>query len=1044
MPHPPEPKADEWSRAAGENTPPANMRFGADWLPERCRSPVFGYLAAVVLQGAAIALTWLLMQRFPSFLFATALPLLALAVVALFWGVWPGLLAMVLGVVLIDYFLLPASFSLSLTEDSLVGLLIFILVSLVILRLASQSEQARRAAGRLVISLMRERARLEAIFEAIPNTLSIHDQQGTLIQTNAAGRHGRTATDLPVLLEALPDFYQIRTPQGEPVLPEQLPVARALRGETVNGVELCIPDAAGNDRLLLTGAAPIRDHRGQIEGAVGLAHDITALRLVEQQAERHRRQLQAIQTLTDTALTHLELDDLLHEMLGRLSEVMETDNAAILLMREDGQMLVMRAEHGLEEEVADRVYVPVGRGFAGRIAASRQPMIVPDTRAFDVFNPFLRERLRSVVGVPLLLGERVLGVVHVGTATPRQFTQEDVQLLQRAADRIALAVDRTRLYADAQAARKEAEQRARELETAFESMTDGLVIFDREGRLLQMNTAARAILGLDLVADYTLGHGSPGSSRFQVRSERGQPLGLADWPISRILRGETLTGTGSVDLLVRSLNGREFQVSVSGAPVRDQAGQIIGAVSVFRDVTERRRLERRTQEALEALLETAHTLVQQSLPDAPALADGRGGLQMMARRLAALACKVLGSPRAAFRLLDPTTNLWHPLAVVGLNPEEEQQWDAGEDPSIPSEVEAQLRADETVVFEMQPVAHLGVPNPYRVRQALLVPLRVGQHLLGLLSLDYKQEPHIFTPQERALAGAVGQLAALVLERERLLHEREEQRARVLALTEANRRMDEFLGIAGHELRTPLTKIKASIQLAEHRLLAAQRQQAMPADSAQSKAFQQALEMIGRAERNVEVINRLIGDLLDVSRIQADRLELRLALVDLTQLVGEVVDEQRELQPDRVIRLELADGPVLVEADAERIVQVVVNFLTNALRYSPASQPVEVGVEVRERAARVWVRDHGPGIAPDEQGALWERFYRSSKTPVQTGSSLGLGLGLHISRTIVERHQGQVGIESVPGSGATFWFEVPLASMTPLDSLQEAQCSDIPG
>jgi signal transduction histidine kinase len=105
---------------------------------------------------------------------------------------------------------------------------------------------------------------------------------------------------------------------------------------------------------------------------------------------------------------------------------------------------------------------------------------------------------------------------------------------------------------------------------------------------------------------------------------------------------------------------------------------------------------------------------------------------------------------------------------------------------------------------------------------------------------------------------------------------------------------------------------------------------------------------------------------------------------------------------------------------------VTNYLTNALKYSPTEQPVVVGLDVAGQEARVWVRDQGPGLPPEEQARIWERFHRVKGIEVQSGTGVGLGLGLHICQTIIERHQGQVGVESSPGQGSTFWFTLPLA------------------
>jgi signal transduction histidine kinase len=149
-------------------------------------------------------------------------------------------------------------------------------------------------------------------------------------------------------------------------------------------------------------------------------------------------------------------------------------------------------------------------------------------------------------------------------------------------------------------------------------------------------------------------------------------------------------------------------------------------------------------------------------------------------------------------------------------------------------------------------------------------------------------------------------------------------------------------------------------------------------------------------------------------------------VDLAVIVQDAVAAQREAEPARGIYLEhLPDLSVPVNVDAGRIEQVVTNYLTNALKYSPVDRPVEVGIEVEAEHVRVWVRDYGEGVPLSEQERIWERFHRAQEVEVQHGTGVGLGLGLYISSMIIEHHQGQVGVQSTPGQGAIFWFTLPL-------------------
>ena len=163
--------------------------------------------------------------------------------------------------------------------------------------------------------------------------------------------------------------------------------------------------------------------------------------------------LRDIRSLTDAALSHLSADELLSALLSRVREILEADTAAVLLLDSGGHQLIATAADGLEEEVSQGVRIPVGRGFAGRIAAERRPVILDHVDHSNVLNPILLEKgIRSLAGVPLLVHGVVVGVLHVGTVHDRVFTPDDAALLQLAADRAALAVQSLRSREDHAAA----------------------------------------------------------------------------------------------------------------------------------------------------------------------------------------------------------------------------------------------------------------------------------------------------------------------------------------------------------------------------------------------------------------------------------------------------------------------------------------------------------------------------------------------------------------------------------------------------------------
>jgi signal transduction histidine kinase len=166
------------------------------------------------------------------------------------------------------------------------------------------------------------------------------------------------------------------------------------------------------------------------------------------EAERKaRRQLEHVQAVTDAALAHLELDELLDELLLRIHAILDVDTCAILLHDESTDELVARAAVGIEEEVEQGVRIPVGGGFAGRIAAERRPIVLHDVDRAHVLNPILYEKgIKTLLGVPLIARDTVIGVLHVGTLVHHRFTPDEVQLLELVGERVALAVEKARLH----------------------------------------------------------------------------------------------------------------------------------------------------------------------------------------------------------------------------------------------------------------------------------------------------------------------------------------------------------------------------------------------------------------------------------------------------------------------------------------------------------------------------------------------------------------------------------------------------------------------
>ena len=246
--------------------------------------------------------------------------------------------------------------------------------------------------------------------------------------------------------------------------------------------------------------------------------------------------------------------------------------------------------------------------------------------------------------------------------------------------------------------------------------------------------------------------------------------------------------------------------------------------------------------------------------------------------------------------------------------------------------------------------------------------------------------------------------------------------------ELEHQREEFMSIAAHELKAPLTAIQGNVQLAQRRLKNLLR----TADTLSTEEWQatlsQVISVLTRGMENFQIQTRLINDLQDLSRVQAAKLEFQLSSCDLIELVRQTVQDYQATYPQRVVGFSdpgVVSCPVLV--DAQRTRQVLSNYLTNALKYSPPEQPIEVGINVDAARVRIWVRDHGIGLSPEQQEHIWERFYQTHETVVYAATP-GLGLGLPISQALIQGQKGEVGVESVKGEGSTFWFTLPLVPM----------------
>jgi signal transduction histidine kinase len=292
-----------------------------------------------------------------------------------------------------------------------------------------------------------------------------------------------------------------------------------------------------------------------------------------------------------------------------------------------------------------------------------------------------------------------------------------------------------------------------------------------------------------------------------------------------------------------------------------------------------------------------------------------------------------------------------------------------------------------------------------LRSRVVAPLTAGDRTVGILSVC-RREANAFTPEEAEMLTLLARQVATAVQNIRV-YEAERNAAEELRRLSALRA--DFVSLVSHELRAPMASVIGCAQTL--------RQRWRELDPGQRESFLALIE--GETAR----LATLIGDVLDTSRIEAGTFPFTFGQVDLEELVREAAEVVRLGQEEVDVRTNVAPRIPPVRGDRERLRQLLLNLLSNAVKYTVAGDEIEVTAAAENSLVAVSVRDHGPGIAREEQRLVFEKFGR-----VNHGgkSKPGAGLGLFIARSIAEAHGGSLEVESEPGGGATFTLRLPLA------------------
>ncbi|MGK3960724.1 AAA family ATPase [Sorangium sp. So ce118] len=605
------------------------------------------------------------------------------------------------------------------------------------------------------------------------------------------------------------------------------------------------------------------------------------------------------------------------------------------------------------------------------VRRSRERVLLDDAAVRHPFSEdeyFAQKRPRSVLCLPIVRQARLIGLLYLeNNLVTGAFTPGRLSVIELLASQSAISLENAMLYAELEqenAERRRAEGDLKANQATLQAIVDNsaaaIYLKDREGRHLLANRQVGSILGM------------PFEEILGKTNAELLPAAVAE-AIDDHDRKVLETGAPmewEEELLLE--DGPHTFLSVKFPLGGGPTPRMLCGIST--DITERKRTERAERflaEASRRLMALGYSATFESVAQlaVPELADQ---------------CVVDvpfddGAPGDA--------------AVAGVPAERAE--------AVKSALRS-LAAASPVLPEVGDGRATPALQRLGIHAWLQVPLLARDRCLGVMALLATTPRRRYGPAELRLAEELGRRAALALDNARLFAEAQEAIAR----------RDEFLLVASHELKTPLTSLKMQAYLVERLLPRYQRAEVAP------ERIEAAFQVLNR---QIARLAHLINELLDVTRLNAGRLTLVRAPVDLAALAREVVERMGQQLADARCSVQLdLDEAVIGRWDPSRVEQVLINLLSNAMKYG-AGGPIHVVARRLADRALLAVRDHGIGIAKSDQARIFERFERA----VSVRNFGGLGLGLYIVRWLVASHGGTIRVESEPGAGATFIVELPL-------------------
>ena len=843
----------------------------------------------------------------------------------------------------------------------------------------------------------------------------------------------------------------------------------------------------GRPVYTLACTSPIRNGEGTIIGALGMFTDITERKRA---AEQEHFLAQVNKVLNSSLDYQNTLSSIAQLIVPQLADWFSIDlpNAEgqfelIELYHKDPARVqwakTLREKYPIDPDASTGAPHVVRSGQSELYSEITDEILLASVKNEEELAFARQIGFSSVMNVPLIASGRTIGVISfVSTELGRNYDQHDLVLAEEVGRRAGVALENARLY-------REAKQARDQLNIILQGVADGIIVHDKDGQIIYANEAATQLTGYALIQAMMETSPLGFLSKYEMIDEQGHPFPPSQLTHRRVFAGE-LEARATIGYRNTTTHQPERWTLVKSRSVFDDQGKSLYAITIIHDITEQKVAEEVRHQLADIVLSSSDAIIGKTLDGIVTSWNGSAE-----RMYGYTTDEIVGQPitllfprdrqdefSAIMERIKRGERLDHYETMrvrkdgtrlnvsVTVSPIKDASGEIIGASAIARDISEQKRlqaelwkskqqlevileniadgisvedVDGNIVYMNEAGAKLcGYTSSAELLKApdYLAQAEYTLHRFEILDERGKRFPLDKLPGRRALRGEKTPQAIVqyfdkdlkqrqwsLVKAQPIIDENGEVQLAVAIFSditksyEQQQRKDEFISMASHELKTPVTSLKGFTNVLQRRLT--------------QQGDEKTLHYLSRMDSQLDKLAKIINDLLDISKMRAGQLSFHNEPFDLDSLIQETVEDVQAASLSHHLLIEGKTG-VQFLGDKDRLEQIFINLLTNAVKYSPKSDKVLIKLSRTKEEAIVSVKDFGIGIDEFHHHKIFEQFYQVTDPEERTYP--GLGMGLYISNEIVNRHHGRMWVESRKGKGATFYVALPILQEDTLDSL----------